>query len=278
MRVGYRVKGGLGDINDEAAFYAMGLSFFLPLIVRAGSFSRRTRLLLAGCMALSFFGLVLPNSRGALVSFAITGLLYFGAFRRKLLVFYVALVVFGWAALPGTVRDRLSGTYSEVVESGAEYDVMNVRSGGRLDIWKATLDASMQNANAVIGVGFGNLPILVHEEIKEFRNSHNVYLQILGETGIPGLVTFFALMVVMFRMGLRLRRRGDPLDVGVGDGIISAVICLAVANIFGDRFLAFSLEALVVFMAAIGARLLMNSDSNPDASPDARTAPVYSKV
>jgi hypothetical protein len=44
--------------------------------------------------------------------------------------------------------------------------------------------------------------------------------------------------------------------------MFAMALCLAIANLFGDRFLHFSLEGLFVFAAAVGSRLLAGPVAN----------------
>jgi O-antigen ligase len=260
-RVGYRVLGGIGDVNRLGAFFAVGLCLLLPVVLRKGALRGGWRFLTALGTAVSLLGLVLPNSRGALIAFASGGTIYFLFMRPKALIPFVAALTLGWFALPTVVKERLTTTYAGVVESGAEYDVVNKESGRRLEIWKATVGVIAENP--IIGVGYANLPIRLNEELDWYRNSHNAYLQIWGETGLAGLFLFVGLLAWLARTGWLLsRRRNDPLACAVGEGMFAMALCLAIANLFGDRFLHFSLEGLFVFAAAVGSRLLAGPVAN----------------
>ena len=64
-------------------------------------------------------------------------------------------------------------------------------SSGRLDIWTDGIKAWLKKP--FLGYGFGNFSSAV---IGIFRSAHNIYLQILVELGIPGLIV---LLLALFK-------------------------------------------------------------------------------
>jgi len=264
-RIGFRVTGGLGDVNCTAAFQSTALWFVLPLLFRKGTFSFRVKILLSVLVAIASMALWLPNSRGAMVAFAASGLIYFLLVRPKWVVPYLACLVLIWFIVPNDVRMRLSTTYEGVVDSEAGYETVNEDSGGRLDLWRGTVDIVL--GNPILGVGFGNVPVALREEIDRYKASHNVYLQIAAEAGIPALIMWVSLLVGIIVIGVKLISRAtDPLSKAIGEGAFVATVSLLIVNLFGDRFFHFSIASLVMFIAAISARALAGFSRS--GSPD----------
>jgi O-antigen ligase len=253
-RMGYRVGGGIGQANTLAAFYASGLCFLLPIVVARKSVPVWMRVVLLATTAVSVMGLVLPNSRGAFIGFVVSLFIVTAMYKPKFLIPYIAVIVLGWACAPDTVRERLATTYTGVVD--ADYEALDKDSGGRLDVWNATMRVARENA--VLGVGFENLPAVLVEDVGYAKNSHNVYLQLWGEGGLPWLAAFLAILYLMMRTSRRLAvRRDDPFARAIGIGGVSMVLCMFIVNMFGDRLLVWGLEQLMVFVAAISARVLV---------------------
>ncbi len=81
----------------------------------------------------------------------------------------------------------------------------------------------------ITGVGFQNFKLLVHRHAVA---AHNLYLELLGELGLPGLLAFLAMMRGLFRL-FRLRSRqekriADALSIAMA--LAATLLILGVAN------------------------------------------------
>jgi O-antigen ligase len=99
----------------------------------------------------------------------------------------------------------------------------------RVELVKAGL-AMLRDA-PVFGVGIGNFydtseryvsPELAHFYVRE--NAHNQYMQIAAELGLTGLVAFLAILVLVFRRGIRDRPRPDALRDAVLAGLLAFLL------------------------------------------------------
>lgn len=78
-------------------------------------------------------------------------------------------------------------------------DVTETSNKGRIEIWKDTLNSIKKHP--VLGVGFGNFPIVLQQDVstgKKGASAHNIYLDIWAETGLPGLAAF---LLIFYEIG-----------------------------------------------------------------------------
>lgn len=97
---------------------------------------------------------------------------------------------------------------------------------GRFPVWKKTIELSVKQP---LGYGLGNykilFPYMCGVEIRdqnpgrEWNNSHNDYLQVLWETGFPGLILLLGWAVSM------IRKIKDPLKLA-GLAILATNMCV----------------------------------------------------
>lgn len=155
------------------------------------------------CLAVSGAALVLTQSRGGLLACAamlMVGACFFAPDRkarmRRVAIVAVACVIA--AAVAGFFFQRLA----EIDDSTAV---------SRLAIWGAAL--SVFGRTPVLGAGFGNLRNMLGSVLGLPANwagdAHNLYLELLAETGIVGLVAFLFLVIVALRMALQQYRNAE---------------------------------------------------------------------
>jgi putative inorganic carbon (HCO3(-)) transporter len=187
----YRVAGPLEDPND----FAYLLACTLPIAVYLMSADRRRRMLWGVCFIAIAAATLATFSRGALVGIGV--LLLWGVLTRRIPLWVVAsglvsaLVV---VALAVTVwRPLIDIAFHEkthIAQSNTE---------SRESFWVAALKLTARRPLTGVGPGrypkeasplLRNDPIALKEPI-----THNTYLQILAEDGIPALLLFAAYLV-----------------------------------------------------------------------------------
>jgi O-antigen ligase len=259
LRYGERVGGGLGDINKMGAFYAMALIWTIAMgryLVR----SAWSRLLVLGAGVLNVVALVLPNSRGGFVAFLVAGAGFAVSRGFKGLAFgliFLASVPF-W--IPDYVEERVMETLG-IFEEENRIDALNEQAGGRFDFWGAAVNVIIEHP--ILGVGYGIMPEATQAQLDIYKNTHNFYLELMGEMGIPALIILLVIFYRIIRRGRRLSRSRAPGWVrALGQGTVWITVSLMVANIFGSRFLHFSLSGYLFLAAA----LLMRATA-PDLWP-----------
>lgn len=227
----------------------------------------------AGCYCLA--GLFLTGSRGALVGLGVAllaGLFFAGRGRRirvlPLVVIAVCMALLYVVAIaPPIARERIS----------------NPGDGtGRADIWK--VGAEMVKANPVLGVGAGNFRVRSPQYVLEaelIRRSdlivdkplvaHNIYLAVLSQLGIVGLLLFLGIIGVSLAAGAGAARaftqqKDEELEL-LSRAVVIALCGILVAGFFGSW--SFS-KPLWFLLATCSALLALSLRQSLQASPAVR--------
>lgn len=254
---GARLAGGIGDPNTEAALLvaAMSLNIGLLAVAPRDSGARGLAFLAELLMAVAFLD---TGSRGGIIALGVTlvAVLLFGGRWRGRAAVVVALVVV------------LTPFYVFLLApSGAVQHLNSSSSSGRTDLWRVGL--KMWEANPVAGVGSGNFVVAEHQYVQTSgpltradviidlqRVTHNTYLQILDELGIPGFIAFLVIVVGAIAAALRAAR----LYERVGDTAFELLSrCLAlgiVALLAADFFISNEYEHLLWLLLAVPAPVL----------------------
>ena len=222
-----REEGSMGyaGVNGLAAFEAQYATLLLAL---AGNEKRRIWWL--GFIALAIFSslcLMYSLSRGGYAAFLV-GWVFIGLLQqRKLLVLFVAFLLCWTAVVPNAVRQRVFMTYDQ--ERGG----LEESADTRLELWNDAVE--VVKTSPLFGTGFNTYAYM--GRIGFYRDTHNIYLKVLVETGFVGLTLFLLLLWQLARLGWRTyRTANDPLVRALGLGLMGWLACTAVANFFGDRW------------------------------------------
>ena len=232
---------------------ALGAAGDLPAPARAAAFC---------ASGLALMGLLTTASRGALVGLVVALLiapLFVGRGRRGAAVVLTALAVAGAGSYLVAVAPASS------IERITEADATGT---GRTEIW--LLGWRMIQDKPFAGVGadnYGNSTIhyllqpggLTRSEffVDENKVAHNVYLQVVAELGIVGLVLFavviaFALLTLL-RAARRFEQLGDrPMDL-LSRGLFLALCGHLAAWTFSSDIYSKQMWLLLALAVAIGA-------------------------
>lgn len=235
---GDRIGGIVGDPNELASVLIVGLVLAVAL---AATLRRRTigRALVPACGLVLLLGIFLTLSRGgllALVVVTIVAVLNAGRWRG-------AAIVLAVLAVAGAV-----GYFSAFASPVARQRVTTAGSGsGRTGLW--TVGWRMVEAHPVHGIGAGNFAVSsVHYLLRPGtipndylvvdipQVAHNVYLQLLAETGVVGLALFLGIVAFALtgaaRAAAAFRRRGDPRMELVARSVFVAQAGILAADFF----------------------------------------------
>lgn len=242
---------GYAGINGLASHQAQWAAFFICLTLASkGPLNRLASLGVGGvCIYCVLFAL----SRGAYAAVLVTWV-YLAIWRRKfaLLVPLVAFALTWQAFVPGAVRERVLGTVNE--QSGE----IESSAAKRLDLWESTLEL-IKSSSLVMGTGFYTYRYLGVGG--EFKDTHNLYLKILAETGIIGLVLFLAIWFCFYRQSGQIYKRArDPLIKAVGLAFGASMVSLVIANFFGDRWFYIQISGYTFVMFGVINRLYVDLD------------------
>lgn len=244
--LGTRTLGGVGDINRMGAFLALASVAAFCLIPAFGGWRKLGAVLAA---ALPAVGLVLPNSRGAYVGFVVASLPQALRTSAAGTILLLAFLASGTIWAPGFVKERAVSTWQAAAGEDKE-TALDANSGGRLTIWKDIIEVIKENP--VVGVGYGNLIEATGISSGVYKHAHNMYLEVTGEMGLIGLAMLLWIWISGWRLGLRLVRRGGRTR-NLGLAYHGVILCLVVVNLFGQRFLDFSLCGFFFLLSGLVA-------------------------
>ncbi|NPV69672.1 MAG: hypothetical protein HPY55_03360 [Firmicutes bacterium] len=241
------VKTRVYSVFDNPNMLAEFLAFALPLGVALILGNPRSAAMLfyvpavvaaAACLALTY-------SRGGWVAAFIGVVAVILTKSRKLAVAFLVLMLVAAPMLPQSIQTRAI-TALTMEDSSSRY---------RLTIWKSA--ARMARDYWPIGVGLGSGAFAYVYPAYEIAgtpaaHTHNLYLQLLVETGIPGLLLFLWLLLCFVREVAGAGRTRDPLIfAGLAGGVVGQVVHGVFDNIW------YSPKNVFMFWAVLGLTLAM---------------------
>lgn len=211
-----RITSFLEHYNGLAGYLNLVVPFCLVFAWRGADPALRT--LSRWCLALASVALLLTQSRGGLLAFV--AMLMVSAYllapdrkarMRRLAVVLVACLMA--AAVAGFFFQRLS-------------EIDDYTAVSRLAIWGG---AFMVFARApLVGAGFGNLRPMMGGLLGLpegwMGDAHNLYLELLAESGLAGFMAFAVLIVCALRAARRrIRQSRDDFERLIGIAVFAAV-------------------------------------------------------
>lgn len=266
----YRASGPVEDPNDFA--YLLGCT--LPLVGYLIAAERRLRPLWIGCFILIAATMLATFSRGALVGIGV--LIAWGVITRRVPLWVLgagvtaAILV---AALAFTVWRPLLDT---AFEQKARIAQNNTDS--RKSLWVAAL--KLTEREPLTGVGPGRfpeeaLPLLQNNQIfLAAPVTHNSYLEILSEDGIPALLLFVVYLAGSWTLLRRVQRRAARHEDTDEQRLATALQAAFIIAIVSATFLSEQLTSpfwllgglTVVLAQPVMARIPRSADSDQPAS------------
>jgi O-antigen ligase len=216
--LGYAGENGLAAFASQTALLLLGLYAFEKRLF--------WKLALLGVVASSLYSLLFSFSRGGYIGF-LGGLFFLGVFKERKLLVVIACVLIGWQTLlPTSVQQRVSMTYDE---SGA----LESSAADRVLLWE---DAAQLFQNQPIwGTGLETYEYM--HRLGAYTDTHNYYLKVLVEMGLIGLFLLVWLLKNAFSAGWQLFRSAeDDFLKSLGLGVAAMILCAAIVNFFGDRW------------------------------------------
>jgi hypothetical protein len=232
------VDSSLGDPNSFGASIVFALPF-ITCLWRTGFLGRIGQVGLFGYAGLSTLCILLTGSRSSLIGLALWALmLVLTSSRRFLLLTLIAVAApVGFIVLPQSLQTRFETIVNPEVgpanakESG-EGRVLGLLTG--LELW---------SNNPISGVGPGAWRPATRSNIE----SHNLFGQLVGETGTIGLLGFLAILSGFLFNWLWVRKVRnayheweDDFLFHLSSAIGTAVILLLFMGLFGHNLFRFS--------------------------------------
>lgn len=175
-----------------------------------------------------FFAVILSGTRGIWASFAFPTLLIVFLYFRKsvskdilqmiamsLLTFFVLLPISAPLFSSKQFRLESSGNETQVFAKRMRsiIDTEEVSNKGRIFIWRESAKSIFKNP--ILGVGIGNFPVVLKENIsatKAGASAHNLYLHMAAELGFFGFFIFILIIYeILKKTWLVFKENPDPV-------------------------------------------------------------------
>ena len=225
------------------------------------------------CAALMLAAVAASYSRGAWLGVAIamgvTALLFARWARMIALILLPvgALILLGGSAqlVPGSINARIGS----IVDEARPFDASSVIITGanfaaveRMAHWQAGW--RMFEDHPVLGVGVGNFNTRYPDYYvrSEFRisqgHAHNIYIQMLAETGIAGLTAFLLLTLSFLALAVQVVLRAPPgFARMLALGAVGTLASVATHNVFEDlQVLNLGVQLAAIWVITIAAHRL----------------------
>jgi O-antigen ligase len=263
-----RLQGANGDPNYLAAGCVPAVAIAAALI----GLTRNVMLKwgLTAVMAVLVAGLAASESRGGFIAaiVAVGCAVVLNKRQRARVVGLIAVAV--------SVTAMYFVAYPETFERVTQVDG---GGNGRTDLWYFA--TRMAEEHPIAGGGYNNYALVakdyVHEPgVREFsflvtetpHVAHSVYLQLLAETGVVGLVLFLIVVAGCLRAALAAARRFDDLDELPMAGLARAVFVAMAGMLTASFFISNLTDRRMWILFALGPILLALA-SRPQPEPDA---------
>jgi O-antigen ligase len=260
--------------NDLAALCLLPLAMAIALLVREPKGWPRTAAWLGA--ALLPFIVLLTQSRGAILALGAAFLLWLafqqpGARARTMAVTLLIAVIVAIAA-PESVWHRMAGLKNATnTENLASVDAEG-SAEGRFGIWRVAV--RMWREAPITGVGLGAYS-LAHEQTAATmqglpksslgqRDTHSTYLNVLAETGIPGLLLFLSLVGSTLLLAERARRRARQAGLRSARELLAleaGLLAYLLAGVFGSFARLSHLYVYLALLWSLATLVLRELDS-----------------
>src|SRR5260370_2104899 len=248
--------------NQTAAYLAEFAIFFWGF----GQFLKRKKLKLLnyGLVALTIFATTYTFSRGGYLA-VLAGVFLLGVLKDRKLLVVLGVFLFAWQALvPAPVRERVTMTQNSNgrLEASAQE---------RVSLWENAVDSI--ESSPIAGTGFATFQYGHH--VDNLKDTHNLYVKVMVETGIIGLIIVLVLFQQFLASAYRLFKHAtDPLYRGLGLGLFLAMCSCLVANLFCDPWTYLEITAPLWVLAAAAIRANEFTTAEPTTDPAQLHTPI----
>jgi putative inorganic carbon (hco3(-)) transporter len=256
---------------------ANSLVLALPFMAFAVGWAKRRILKFVSIMLAiaTVFTIAITGSRGGVMGLLVVLFLIWLTSKHRLMTMMIFLVVvaIGWLALPGQYKARYSSVTS--VATGE----VDPSTQGRYDAWHAGVNMFL--ARPLFGVGVGNFSVAYSSGDYSDRASwlapHSLYVQLIAELGLTGVMAFVLLIFYLMRQNFRLRKlmRKRDINSGLLKGVSYSITC-SVGALFVTSITSHSLFRLHWYWCCALTVVLwrLYRDMNPEEVRE----PVQSKL
>lgn len=248
------------DSHSFALFAIISLIFFTYLLI-----SKNYKKGLWFVIILSFLVLVFSGSRGVWVSGLIPFLITIGlliskkdlGFKKPNLKPFIAMLIIFILAFPissiimSASQKTTDGALAfKRAKSLTDLEELSVKS--RMQIWKSSFESILEKP--LLGVGIGNYPVVLNEEIsaaKRGASAHNLYLDITSEMGLLGLIVLLLIFWQIFKKSIKNSNQFSHI-------FAFFFVWILIYNLFDVVLL--NDKVLLLFMVALGILYSVNHE------------------
>jgi len=203
------IRGRVVSTFENPNVLAEYLIMILPLMIAIFLFSKKInqKLLFLMMTGASGLCLIFTWSRGAWLGFLIGMLLFLLIYHRKSML----LLLGGLISLPLLPVVLPPNIIERFLSIG---NIKDTSTSYRVNIWRAVVEMIKDNFSSGIGIGEGAFTVVYPKYslagIESAPHSHNLFLQIIVEIGIFGLIIFLAAMIIYMQNNFSLYKKlGD---------------------------------------------------------------------
>lgn len=242
----FRATGHMGQPNKLGDFIAGYMTTPTAFLFGGGGY----KLLAAAGVTFGLLGLLGAVSRGALLATTLAVGLMALVRRSAWIVVVAAAVVTAPMWLPEKVMTRFAST---MVDEGGGEKELDTEHEGRFELWE--MANLMIEDHPFLGVGlnlFGSNLRAYGYQARRLRSTHNIYMQLSVEQGIPCAVGHVLLLFTLAWLALRVAlAHPDPFERVIGLGAFGMVVAFAASSFFGDGFYENNLSGLFWIMSGV---------------------------
>jgi O-antigen ligase len=254
-----RLSGAGQDANYLAALLVSGIVLAVAL-VSIRTLPSRIRVLALGAVLVMLVGLIDTVSRSGMVGLGaalVAGIVFAGRGRRLVFV-----------AVSAAIALSVVAYYVSVASPAARARITSVQGGsGRTDIW--AVGWRIVKAHPVNGIGVGNFPDTTIDYLLQPGSldsslfivdkpqvAHNIYLEVLAETGVVGLVLFLSIVGFLLWCALEAARIFAKAGDRAMDILSRAIVVATVGVLATDFFISDQYSKSLWLQLALGPALL----------------------
>lgn len=266
----YGVNVGFLGWNFLGIAAATTIPYFAAIVVSRRS-ALSTGLLIVTSLSMVWM-LILTASRGGFLNVVFSIVLTVFLVLRRSIRGRLAAVVIGAALVmatmfaPSVFWERLdtlwnsseTGAYTTQFQSGLEKQAAEESTEGRIDLLRRSIEYTLEHP--LFGLGLGNFNLFSGAqdgaEPNAWMGTHNTFMQISSEAGLPALVLYLVLLVASVQSMNQIRRsaRIDP-KLRELDAMASATIVSVLSFAFGACMAHFAYDYYVFVIIAIASCL-----------------------
>jgi len=210
-------------------------------------------------------------SRGAVLGLAAAGLAATYVRSKLFLVLALAASLIVVLVYPQILPESIRARFGQSENQSLHVDKNNDASiDSRYILWEAAREMTWESP--FFGKGFKMFQVLKDDytdiPVRE-ADTHNMFLWISSQMGIPALLLFCLIMGKTFFMGIHLNKRhSDPFARALGIGGAAMVAGVMVVNMFGSRMINVETCGYVwIYMVVLGHLYKELIDNNQDVAP-----------